>query len=99
MDLQAQVIRKLSGVIDPETGLSIVRMGLIQNLDVDERKGKVHLVVRPTSFLCPLALELVEGIKNAVKDVADVSNVRIEVEGYARARQLNQLLADNLGSQ
>ena len=99
MDLQARVMRKLSDVIDPETGLSVVRMGLIQDLGVDERKGEVRLVVRPTSFLCPLALELAEGVKNAVKDVADVSNVRIEVDGYARAKQLNRLLADNLGSQ
>ena len=29
MNLQAQVMRKLSDVIDPETGLSVVRMGLI----------------------------------------------------------------------
>ena len=90
-------MQKLSDVIDPETGLSVTRMGLIRDLSIDEKTGDVHLVFRPTSFLCPVPLKLAEGIKNAIENIADVGNVRIKVEGYARAKQLNQLLSDNFG--
>jgi metal-sulfur cluster biosynthetic enzyme len=95
MDIQERIMQKLCGVIDPETGLNIVRMGLIQNLHIEENKNEVHLVFRPTSFLCPSAFKLAEDIRNALRQVVDASAIKIEVQEYARAKQLNVWLAES----
>jgi len=93
MSLQDQILKSLSEVVDPETGLSVVRMGLVRDLKVEEGSGKVSLAIRPTSFLCPMAFKLGAEIRDAVRSVAGVSNVDITVENFARAKELNLLLA------
>ena len=95
MGLYDQIMRKLSDVIDPETGLSVVRMGLIHDLSLEQKTGKVHLVFRPTSYFCPLAFKLAGDIQNAIQEIVDVSAVTITVEDFARAKDLNRLLANS----
>jgi metal-sulfur cluster biosynthetic enzyme len=51
-ELRAAILSRLSEVIDPETGVDVVRMRLIENLMVDIN-GRVAYVFRPSSPLCP----------------------------------------------
>jgi len=44
---------KLTTVIDPETGVDVMRMKLVQDLVVTE-DGKVSYKFRPSSPLCPI---------------------------------------------
>jgi metal-sulfur cluster biosynthetic enzyme len=63
--LRAAILRKLSEVIDPETGVDVVRMRLIEDLAVDE-SGRVRNKFRPSSPLCPIAVPLSLMIQAAV---------------------------------
>ena len=56
----------LAEVIDPETRLSIMRMGLIKEISVDDR-GAVKVVFRPSSPTCPMAYALAGAIKNKIE--------------------------------
>ena len=89
--LREAILERISTVIDPETGADVVRMRLIEDLVLDE-SGVAHYKFRPSSPLCPIAVSLALAIRNAVAEVDGVSGQQIEVVGYIRAAELNELL-------
>jgi metal-sulfur cluster biosynthetic enzyme len=93
--LRAAILEKLSTVIDPETGVDVVRMRLIEDLDVDER-GLVRYKFRPSSPLCPIAVPLSLMIRDAVAAVPGVSGQDMEIVGYIQAEELTNLLREML---
>ena len=92
-DLKSAIVDKLSTVLDPETGIDVVRMGLIESLEVST-EGVATYQIRPSSMFCPLAVPLSMSIINAVKEVKGVSGQIVEVVGYAKQIELNQMLAE-----
>jgi metal-sulfur cluster biosynthetic enzyme len=89
--LRQAILARLSTVIDPETGVDVVRMRLIEELSVDE-SGDVSYTFRPSSPLCPIAVFLVMGIKAAVAEVSGVSQQSVTVAGYVQAEELTELI-------
>lgn len=85
------IMERLSRVIDPETGVDVVRMRLIEDLAVDEA-GYVYYKFRPSSPFCPIVLPLSLGIQHAVAEVEGVTGQSIEVVGFALAEQLTEWL-------
>jgi len=94
MELKEVVLERLRQVIDPETGVDVVRMRLIEEMDVDGETGRVRYRFRPSSPLCPLAVHLALGIRDAVAGVPGVTGQQIEVVGYVGADELNDLLKE-----
>jgi metal-sulfur cluster biosynthetic enzyme len=88
--LRSQIITRLGQIIDPETGVDIMRMRLIEDLQVRD-DGLVSYKFRPSSPLCPLAVPLAVQIKRAVAEVEGVTGQEITVVGYVGADDLNQL--------
>ncbi len=89
--LQEAVIEKLRGVIDPETGVDVVRMRLVQDMQVDEA-GKITYTFRPSSPLCPIAVPLALGIIQAVSETPGVSGQSVTVVDYTQAEELTEIL-------
>ena len=87
------VLARLSTIIDPGTGVDVVRMRLIEELTVDE-KGMVRYTFRPSSPLCPMAVSLALSIRQAVAEVSGVTGQEIEVAGYVGAAELNAMLRE-----
>jgi metal-sulfur cluster biosynthetic enzyme len=90
-DIQQAVTERLRGVIDPETHVDVVRMRLVENLRVDAQ-GTVSYTFRPSSPLCPVAVFLVQQIKQAIAEVPGVTAQQIEVAGYVAAEELTLLI-------
>jgi metal-sulfur cluster biosynthetic enzyme len=91
--LREAILTHLSSVIDPETGVDVIRMRLIEDLTVDEA-GVVRYTFRPSSPLCPLAVSLALSIRQAVAEVEGVTGQEIGVVGYIRAEELNTMLRE-----
>ena len=89
--LREAILTRLSTVIDPETGVDVVRMRLIEELEVGEG-GAARYKFRPSSPLCPLAVSLALSIREAVAEVEGVTGQEIEVVGYVGAEELNRML-------
>lgn len=87
-----RVQESLRQVIDPETGKDVISMRLVRDLNV-EKDGYVELTFRPSSIFCPLGFQLGINIKEAVKGVPGVRAVRVKVENYTHAGQLEEMLA------
>ena len=93
MEWIEDVEEKLGQVIDPETGMDVMRMRLVRDLKVDQH-GDVELTYRPSSVLCPLGFQLGINIKEAVLDVPGVKSVQVHVDGYIHAEQLRTILSE-----
>ena len=91
MDLYQAILEKLSRVIDPETGVDVVRMHLIEDLTVDA-SGRVKYKFRPSSPLCPIAIPLSIAIQEAVSQVEGVTDQQIEIVGFAQKDELMEWL-------
>jgi metal-sulfur cluster biosynthetic enzyme len=89
--LHEAILSRLSAVIDPETGVDVVRMRLIQDLQTDAA-GQVSYTFRPSSPLCPLAVYLALNIRAAVAEVPGVTQQTIQVVDYVQAQELTELI-------
>jgi metal-sulfur cluster biosynthetic enzyme len=91
--LRAAILDQLSRVIDPETGVDVVRMRLVEDLAVDDA-GRASFKFRPSSALCPLAVPLAQAIQMAVEQVDGVTGVDMQVVGYVQADELTALIRE-----
>ena len=89
--LYQAIIERLSKVIDPETGVDVVRMRLIEDLMVDEN-GWASYTFRPSSPLCPIAVPLANTIQLAVAEVPGVTSQEVKVVGFILSDELMELL-------
>ncbi|MCG6946815.1 MAG: iron-sulfur cluster assembly protein [Deltaproteobacteria bacterium] len=91
MGLPEKIEESLAQVIDPETGMDVMRMKLVRDLKVGQ-DGDVELTFRPTSVLCPLGFQLGINIKEAVLNVPGVKSVQVHVDGFIHGEQLKKIL-------
>jgi metal-sulfur cluster biosynthetic enzyme len=96
--LRQAILERLSTVIDPETGVNVVRMRLIEDLTADE-SGLVSYTFRPSSPLCPIAVPLSNMIQLAVAEVQGVTTQKVKVIGFALADELTAWLKQALESE
>ena len=89
--LEGAIIERLRQVIDPETNADVIRMRLVENLQVGG-DGMVSYTFRPSSPFCPIAAFLAQQVKRAVAQVPGVTNQHITVSGYIAAEELTELI-------
>jgi metal-sulfur cluster biosynthetic enzyme len=88
--IRQAILERLSRVIDPETGVDVVRMRLVEDLAVNE-DGCVTYKFRPSSPLCPIAIPLSLSINMAIDEVDGVTRQDMEIVGYIQAEELTAL--------
>jgi metal-sulfur cluster biosynthetic enzyme len=93
--LRQAILERLSKVIDPETGVDVVRMRLIEDLITDD-EGHVSYTFRPSSPLCPIAVPLSNSIQLAVAEVPSVTSQDVKVIGFALSDELTVWLKQAL---
>ena len=92
------VLSKLKEVIDPETGVDVIRMQLVQDLNLDD-DGNLTYTFRPSSPLCPIAIHLAMSIQEAIKEVPGIASQRVNVVDYIQADMLNEILNSPQGKE
>lgn len=73
------VLEELKKVIDPELNVNIVDIGLIYDVIIDQKKKSVEINMTLTSPGCPLSFVFEEWVPAAVKNIAEVKDVRINL--------------------
>lgn len=71
------ILKKLSEVIDPELGISIVDLGLIY--DVRYKNGKTEILMTFTTPFCPLAAKIEREIKEKLRELPKIKEMRISI--------------------
>ena len=77
-DLKEKVILEIKKIYDPEIPVNIYELGLIYNIDIDE-KNKVNIDMTLTSPNCPVAESLPNEVKVNVLKVDGVSEVDLKL--------------------
>lgn len=75
MDKAEQIREKLRDVIDPETGINVVDMGMVEEIAVKGDRAKIAF--RPTIPGCPLITYLVQQVKSAAELVVKEAEVQV----------------------
>jgi metal-sulfur cluster biosynthetic enzyme len=73
------VLEALRPVVDPELNLSIVELGLVRGIVVDENPRRVRISLTLTSPMCPLGPEIVAAAREAVARLSGVEEVEVEL--------------------
>jgi FeS assembly SUF system protein len=77
-ELKEKVILEIKKIYDPEIPVNIYELGLIYNIDIDE-KNKVNIDMTLTSPNCPVAESLPNSVKDSVLKVDGVSDVDLNL--------------------
>ncbi|CAD7771139.1 MAG: hypothetical protein KIIPBIDF_00506 [Candidatus Methanoperedenaceae archaeon GB50] len=91
--LMEHIFQALTQVIDPSTGLDVIRMRVIEDLRIEDG-GRVKLVLHPSSPVCPLAYKVAADIKLAIKGVPGVKDVEVKVKEFKDADRLEAMLKE-----
>ena len=85
-----EVQKQVSKIVDPEIGIPIVEMNLIDKLDVKD--GMVDVQYHATTQFCPpvFALKISQDLKESLQTVKGVKDVRVVVTGHYFADAINR---------
>jgi serine O-acetyltransferase len=75
VDVRRDVRDALKEVIDPEVGISIIELGLVKEIDIENGDMEIRMVL--TTPTCPLAGYLVEQIRRRLRNIAGVKRVEV----------------------
>ena len=76
--MKEQIIEQLKTVYDPEiTSINIFDLGLVYDIDIKDKDVAVTHTL--TSMFCPMADEISENIKKAVKKVEGIGKVKVKL--------------------
>ncbi len=84
------ILNALKKVADPHMGISIVDMGLIKDIQIDNDKVKV--IITPTNPVCPSIINIAMQAKEVIKNVDGVKEVSVKVEGHIMEEEINKML-------
>ncbi|HUI86225.1 MAG TPA: iron-sulfur cluster assembly protein [Nitrososphaerales archaeon] len=85
-----EVQKQVSKIVDPEIGMPIVEMNLIDKLDV--KGGDVDVEYHATTQFCPpvFAMKISQDLRDSLLQVKGVKNVRVTVTGHYFADAINR---------
>jgi metal-sulfur cluster biosynthetic enzyme len=89
--LSEEIWDKLGYVVDPEVGVPIVELNIVEKVEVAD-DNSVSIQLRMTTPVCPaiLAYQLAADVKNAAESVDGVKKVTINVREHYMADVINQ---------
>jgi FeS assembly SUF system protein len=73
-----QIIENLKQVYDPEIPVNIYDLGLIYNVDVDD-KNNANIIMTLTAPGCPVVDILMDDVTQAVRAVEGVDDVNVDL--------------------
>jgi metal-sulfur cluster biosynthetic enzyme len=85
------VVKELAQVVDPEVGVSITEMDLVDDITISP-DGVVSIGFHLTAPFCPpmFALEIAQDIKKRVSALEGVKEVKISMTGHFMAEEINR---------
>ena len=85
-----EIQKQVSKIVDPEIGMPIVEMNLIDKLDV--KGGSVDVEYHATTQFCPpvFALKISQDLRDMLMQVKGVKDVRVIVTGHYFADAINR---------
>ena len=78
MNIKDKVISEIKKIYDPEIPVNIYELGLIYDINVDE-KNNVKINMTLTTPNCPVAESLPKEVQDSVKAIKEINNVDLKL--------------------
>ena len=84
------IMKELEKVVDPEIGVPITEMQLVDTIDIQD--GNVSVEFHITTPFCPpvFAIKMATDIKTLVSKLEGVKSVKVQVNGHYMSEKINQ---------
>lgn len=79
--LNKKIYKELEKVEDPELGIDIVNLGLINEVNLYE-DGLAEIKMTLTTMGCPFADQIQENIRKAVEELKEIDEARVKLVWY-----------------
>ncbi len=89
-DLVNDIKEAITPINDPHMGISIVDMGIVQNITVDD--GQAEIILKPTNPGCMSITRIAADAKIRAESVEGIEKVIITIEGHAMAESINEMI-------
>ena len=77
MDIKNKIIDEIKKIYDPEIPVNIYELGLIYDIQIDQKKAKIKMTL--TSPNCPVAESLPKEVKDGAMQVEEIEDVDLEL--------------------
>jgi|TARA_B100001029_G_scaffold178118_1_gene184131 FeS assembly SUF system protein len=77
MEVKDKIIEEIKKIYDPELPVNIYELGLIYDIQVNDKKAKIKMTL--TTPNCPVAESLPKEVKESVMQVEEIENVDLEL--------------------
>ncbi len=92
-ELKEKVKDAVATVPDPHMGISIVEMGILQNIEIEENEQTVaKITIKPTNPGCMSAANIAMNVKMAAELVEGIDKAEILVEGHMMADAICEMV-------
>ena len=78
-----QIIEKIKTVMDPEIPVNLYDLGLIYNINIDE-KNNIDIEMTLTNPNCPVAGSMPGSVGNAIATLQDISSIKVSLIWYPK---------------
>lgn len=78
LQIEANIVRELKTIFDPEIPVNIYELGLIYEINVDD-EFNVNIVMTLTSPNCPVADELPYEAESKIKNIEGIKKVEVKL--------------------
>ena len=89
-DLVNDIKDAITPINDPHMGISIVEMGIVQNITVDGDQAEITL--KPTNPGCMCITRIAADAKIRAESVEGIEKAIITVEGHAMTESINEMI-------
>ncbi len=94
-----QIFEELTKIVDPEIGVSIMELELIDKVDIDQ--GKVNVDLHLTSPFCPavFGFKIAQDVKDNIHKVDGIEEVKVNVSNHFMAEAINKQVNESKSPQ
>jgi len=85
-----KIFDELTKIVDPEIGVSIMELELVDNVDINT--GKVNVDLHLTSPFCPavFGFKIAQDVRDNIYKVQGINEVKVNVSNHFMAEAINK---------
>ena len=77
MEIKDKIIEEIKKIYDPEIPVNIYDLGLIYDVQIDQKKAKIKMTL--TTPNCPVAESLPKEVKDSAMQVEEIEDVDLQL--------------------
>ena len=88
--VRKQIFDELTKIVDPEIGVSIMELELIDKVDLND--GKVNIDLHLTSPFCPavFGFKIAQDVRDNIYKLQSIQDVKVNVSNHFMAEAINK---------